>query len=109
MRDVPFAVVLAVLGSACGSATGQPATSKTHTVIIEGVRFQPERLTVAHGDTVVWVNKDLVAHTATFEAGSFDSGAIQPEKSWRFIATKTGEFDYLCTFHPGMKAVLNVR
>jgi plastocyanin len=109
VRLITFAAVLAVLGYASGFATGKPATSKAHTVIMEGVRFQPERLTVARGDTVVWVNKDLVAHTATSDAGSFDSGTIQPEKSWRFIATKKGAFDYRCTFHPAMKGVLNVR
>ena len=58
------------------------------------MRFQPETLDVARGDTVVWVNKDLVAHTATSEAGGFDSKVIQPEKSWKFTVTKKGEFAY---------------
>ena len=40
-----------------------------HTVTIEGMRFQPEMLTVERGDTIVWVNKDLVPHTATSKAG----------------------------------------
>jgi plastocyanin len=33
----------------------------THTVIIDGSRFEPETLSVMAGDTVVWVNKDVVA------------------------------------------------
>ena len=40
---------------------------------MENMRFQPQSLTVARGDTVVWVNKDLVPHTATSKAGGFDS------------------------------------
>jgi plastocyanin len=82
---------------------------KTHTVIIEGMRFQPESLTVARGDTIVWINKDLFPHTAASEAGRFDSGIIQAEKSWTFTAKQKGEFAYTCTFHPTMKAVLYVK
>ena len=40
-------------------------------------------LTVALGDTIVWVNKDFVPHTAMSEAGGFDSKDIQADKSWR--------------------------
>ena len=39
---------------------GEQRKPKTHTVTIEGMRFQPEALTVARGDTIVWVNKDIV-------------------------------------------------
>ena len=81
---------------------------QTHTVTIEGMRFQPEALTVAPGDTIVWVNKDLVPHTATSKAGNFDSNAIQADKSWRYTVQKKGAFAYICTFHPTMKAMLRV-
>jgi plastocyanin len=90
-------------------AASDRSEPKTHTVTIEGMRFQPERLTVARGDTIVWVNKDLVPHTATSEAGRFDSQTIQTTKSWKFTAKSKGEFPYICTFHPTMTAVLNVR
>ena len=73
MRIATFAAVVGLIVCAIGLAAGERPESKTHTVTIEGMRFQPERLTVARGDTVVWVNKDLVPHTATSEAGGFDS------------------------------------
>ena len=76
---------------------------------IESMRFQPEVLTVAPGDTIVWVNKDLVPHTATSEAGRFDSKDIQADRSWRYTVRKTGDFAYICTFHPTMKAMLRVK
>ena len=44
---------------------------KTHTVVIEGTSFQPPRLAVALGDTVVWINKDPFPHTATSTTGAF--------------------------------------
>jgi plastocyanin len=77
-------------------------------VTIEGMRFQPAVLTVAPGDTIVWINKDLVPHTATSKAGRFDSRDIQADRSWRYTVRDTGDFPYICTFHPAMKAMLRV-
>jgi plastocyanin len=77
-------------------------------VTIDASRFEPEVLRVKAGDTVVWVNKDLIAHTATSKGGNFDSGEIAPGKSWKYTAGKEGVFDYICTFHPSMKATLRV-
>lgn len=81
---------------------------KTHTVLIEGTSFHPERLTVAAGDTVVWINKDPFPHTATSTSGAFDSGSIAPDKSWKFRLLKKGDLDYICSLHPTMKARLTV-
>lgn len=81
---------------------------KTHTVAIEGMRFQPEMLTVERGDTIVWVNKDLVPHTATSKAGNFDSKLIEADKSWNYTVRTKGDFAHICTFHPTMKAMLRV-
>jgi plastocyanin len=92
-----------------GPVAAERPESKTYTVTIESMRFQPEHLTVARGDTIVWVNKDPVPHTATSSDGVFDSKTIQPEKSWRFTAREKGEFAYVCTFHPTMTATLEVR
>ena|SRR5215510_5741101 len=82
------------------------AAGKTHTVAIEGMKFSPERLEVAAGDTVVWTNKDVVPHTVTSSQAKVESGEIAPGKSWRFVAKKKGEMPYICRIHPTMKGVL---
>ncbi|WP_448166726.1 cupredoxin domain-containing protein [Burkholderia ambifaria] len=84
------------------------AAATTHRITIEGMRFNPASVTVARGDTIVWVNKDLVAHTAT-AAGLFDSHEIQPDASWTYVANTPGRYAYICTFHPTMKATLTVK
>jgi plastocyanin len=109
VRIATLAAAVTVIVCAMGLVAVERPKPKTHTVIIEGMRFQPESLTVARGDTIVWVNKDLVPHTATSEAGGFDSKDIQADKSWRYTIHKTGDFAYLCTFHPTMKATLRVK
>lgn len=97
----------AAVACAC-LATGPAAWGKTHTVIIEGMRFNPETLTVKRGDRVTWVNRDVVPHTAT--AGrTFDSGAIGPGASWSIRVKTPGQTGYVCALHPMMKAYLNVQ
>jgi plastocyanin len=107
---VVFAVALGPLSGGTGpGAAAHARKPATHTVVIEGTRFQPDGLTVRAGDSVVWVNKDPFPHTATSKIGGFDSQAIQADKSWTYVAKKKGEFDYICTFHPTMTAKLRVR
>jgi plastocyanin len=104
-----LAIAATVIVCAIGLTAGERPTPKTHTVTMENMRFQPERLVIARGDTVVWVNNDLVPHTATAAAGGFDSKVIQPEKSWRFTVREKGDLPYVCTFHPTMTAMLQVK
>jgi plastocyanin len=109
MRAAIMAVAATVIVGVVGLTAHQKPRPKTHTVTIENMRFQPVTLTVARGDTVVWVNKDLVPHSATSKAGGFDSQGIEAEKSWRFTVRKRGDFAYVCTFHPTMTAMLRVK
>src|SRR5262245_3078759 len=85
------------------------AAGKTYTVTIEGMKFTPERLEVASGDTVVWTNKDFLPHSVTASEAKVESGEIAPGKSWRYVAKKKGEMTYLCRLHPVMKGTLVVK
>jgi plastocyanin len=110
MRAARYALGIAIMLTVCaiGLAAGERPAPATHTVTMENMRFQPETLTVARGDIIVWINKDLVPHTATSKDGVFDSGTVDAEKSWRFTARQKGEFAYVCRFHPTMTATLRV-
>ncbi len=104
MRPLVLALVIGLLASSASEA--KPATIN---VAIEGMKFGSAELTVHAGDTVVWTNKDIVAHTVTSKAGSFDSKLIPPGGTWKYVARKAGTFSYACTFHPLMTATLKVR
>lgn len=84
------------------------AQAATHTVTIEGMKFVPETVTVKRGDKVVWQNKDVVPHTATAK-GAFDTGSIGTGKRASRTMGKAGRYDYVCTFHPGMKGAVVVQ
>jgi plastocyanin len=79
------------------------------TIAIDGTRFQPDDLMVSVDDTIEWVNKDPFPHNVTSRSGGFRSGDLPPDQEWRFHATRRGTFEYVCTLHPGMKAVLRVQ
>jgi plastocyanin len=102
---VLFLAVLGV-GTVMRSRT---KTRASHTVTIDAARFEPALSIVKVGDVVTWINNDLVPHTATSRTGGFDSGAIDPGKSWQYTPTRAGDFAYVCLFHPTMTAVLRVK
>ncbi|SIT45536.1 Blue (Type 1) copper domain protein [Paraburkholderia ribeironis] len=100
------AVVACVAATLISSAAAAPGT---HLVVIEQMRFNPPTLTVQRGDRVMWVNKDLLAHTASATSKAFDSGTIAPDASWTYVARERGSYPYLCSFHPVMRGTLTVR
>ena len=97
--------VLSALAVAIVFGAAPACAQQAHTIAIENLRFEPQTLTVRRGDRVVWANKDLVPHTAT-AAKSFDSHAIAANASWTYTARTPGRYEYMCTFHPAMKATL---
>jgi plastocyanin len=97
-----------LLAGSLGAAEAAPKPA-THTVTIDATSYSPRTLTVHPGDTVVWVNQDLIAHTATAKNGSFESGDIPPGKSWKYAVRSEGLFAYACDYHVTMKGTLRVR
>ena len=62
--------------------------------------YSPNPATVKAGQTVSWRNADSVAHTATADAGAFDTGTIAVGATSSPIAMATaGSYPYHCTIH----------
>lgn len=61
------------------------------------------------GTTVEWKNKDPLLHSVTAVNKSFDSGLIQPGKTYRHTFTKAGTFNFYCVPHPFMKGTIVVK
>jgi plastocyanin len=70
--------------------------------------FHPAVLEVARGDTVIWVNQDIVPHTATAKS-EWDTGVLAQGALGIIISRRRGEFRYACTLHPTMKGTLVTR
>ena len=97
---------LAVVGVGAAMRSRIPGP---HTVTIDAARFEPALSVVKLGESITWINKDLVPHTATARTADFDSGTIEPGKSWTYTPKHTGDLPYFCVFHPTMTALLRVK
>ena len=73
------------------------------------MKFVPERLEVAAGDRVTWVNRDFVPHSVTAKERGIESGDLVEEKSWTDVARTRGEIAYICRLHPVMRGALVVK
>ena len=71
--------------------------------------FGPRRIEIPVGGSITWTNNDPLVHTITADDGSWDSGPIEPGKTWTHTFTQPGEYAFHCTPHPFMKAVIVVR
>lgn len=82
------------------------AEAKTVTVKVKDFAFDPAEITVAAGDTIEWVNEDVVAHTATVKGGW--EVMLDPGKSGTHVVEAGDTVDYYCRFHPNMTGKITV-
>jgi plastocyanin len=80
-----------------------PARAATVQITIDKLVYGPAEVQAKVGDTVEWVNKDVIVHTATARNGDWDV-TIASGKTSRVVLKKAGAVDYYCRFHPNMKA-----
>jgi plastocyanin len=91
-----------------GTASSTPIAASRVTVRISNFVFVPPTLTVKVGTRVTWTNEDNTAHTATADAGSFDTGTLNQGKSMTIQFNKPGTFAYHCSFHAFMSGTIKV-
>lgn len=60
------------------------------------------------GDTIEWVYKDIVYHTATAKNGAFNVDVPAGKKA-RVVLKKAGDIDYFCEYHPNMSTAIKGR
>lgn len=109
--------------AAMGSLTGCLDGSTDADARMVGLRFEPERVSVAVGGTVTWTNVSGFGHTVTayedrlpagaefFASGGFDSeaaavadmagGLVGDGETYRHTFRTAGTFQYFCIPHEG--------
>ena len=82
-------------------ACGGPSTQDIKGPVVKVLdnTFQPQELHIKAGDTVTWLNEGQTIHTFTADDESFDSGNLEPSKTWSRIFTQPGRYAYYCTLH----------
>jgi plastocyanin len=94
-------LLTAILLSGHGGARPQ-----SHVLKVAGFQFLPPRIDVSVGDSITWVNEDIVPHTATAVGGAWDSGTIASQARRTVVVKAVGRIAYVCALHPSMKGTV---
>jgi plastocyanin len=99
------------------TAPADPAQASAG-VEIRLFEYRPQRLEVAPGTTVGWINRDLIEHSitsgvpgapvapSTSGTQGFDSGLLGQGATFSWQFNTPGEFAYFCTKHPSMRGTV---
>lgn len=94
------------------------AKNKITIIGVKGQKsYDPNPIHIKVGDTITWINADLVAHTVTSgnkynaltSGKQFDSGSIISNGAYSQKFVTLGVYDYFCLFHPTMKGQIIVK
>lgn len=106
IRNQNFVCLIFLLCAITG-CTSSPQKPKVYTVEIKDMKFVPNDITVSKGDTVIWINRDMVAHDVTEEtAKTWTSGPIAAGGSWKMAVAE--EANYYCSIHVVMKGKIEL-
>ena len=77
-------------------------------VNIDKLKYETPELTIKAGDTVYWVNKEVMPHNVAFKAGVVGEAAnagpmMSKDQAYSITFNEAGTFDYFCTPHPFMR------
>ena len=96
-------MLLCTSGEVGSTPASQP---QQHIIEIRAFSFQPSHTVVAPGDTIVWINRDIVPHTVTADGGSWKSRRLEEGDVWKMVVENDRGYTYHCAFHPQMKGAL---
>ena len=91
-----------IVSGISGLAADEKTADKPITVTMKSLSYDPKKLEVHVGDSVVWTNESRAKHTATSndDGKTFDTDEIEPGKSSKPVKfEKEGEFKYHCKVH----------
>jgi plastocyanin len=104
---LPRVILLALTVAPVGLAS-LSAHAATIQIVMDKLVFMPAETQARVGDTIEWINSDILAHTATATSGDNWNVVIAPKKTEKLILQKAGTIDYYCKYHPNMKGKLIV-
>ena len=86
----------------------QNISQTADTVVLQQMQFIPTVINAKIGDTIVWINKDLVDHDVTADSSkAFYSDTLHVGKVWKMAVTDSAS--YHCSIHPTMKGKIVIK
>jgi plastocyanin len=79
----------------------------THVIEIIQMKFVPDVVNISLGDSVVWINKDIVQHDVTeLNSNAWSSSKLESGARWKTVITKSQL--YHCSLHVVMNGKIIV-
>lgn len=103
------AALAAVILFGFGGAQETKPAPQQYVIEIRGFQFQALDSSLQPGDTVTWVNRDLVPHTATAVDSSWSTAELKQGERGSIVVTEDMQAAYLCRYHPAMLGRLPIR
>ena len=101
--NAPSIVVAALVATMFFTPVGLAAD---RVIEIRNFIFVPLEVDARAGESVTWINHDIVPHTATAIDSGWDTGLIAPGEQKTLHLPESFTRDYLCTYHPAMRGRL---
>ncbi|HUL03200.1 MAG TPA: plastocyanin/azurin family copper-binding protein [Gemmatimonadales bacterium] len=105
-------VLVAATHVACSDPAASSNKTKATQITVGDNYFNPTDVTIAPGDTVIWIWGGAVGHNVVFTSAPAtppsDCGVISSGVCIRAFGTATGTFTYACTLHGGMVGSVTV-
>lgn len=101
--------LFAVLVSGCLPADGQGGTGTQSPQVFSGKlniylqdnKFNPSRLTIKAGSTIIWVNQEPVLHTIHSDTDLFQSNMLAVGQVFSYTFDEPGTYPYYCDSRGG--------
>ena len=101
------ALLAATAGAILFVESPAEANPREHVVVMANMKFGSLPANARVGDTILWVNRGTVAHTATPRNKSFDVRVAAGQRR-RMKLTRAGVYPIYCILHPAMRGSLKV-
>lgn len=99
------------LASLKGTKPGEVAAPKAGPgiVSIADFLFGPEKVSVAAGSAITWVNTDASPHQVTIKGKPQRTAVLLKGQSGSLSIGDAGTYEYFCGLHPAMKGVIEAK
>ena len=84
------------------------AESPERVIEIKDFQFAPEKIKIAQGTRVTWVNKDDSRHVIVDKNAKFRSSGLDANNKYSYTFKEAGTFTYFCAIHPAMVGTITV-
>lgn len=114
---VLMALAMGSMGGHVGMMGGRNTASQTPviaaggeaTIEIKDFAFSPADLTVRAGARVTWANRDAAPHDAVADGQGWKTEVLNKGASATVTFDTPGTYQYHCSIHPYMKAIVTVQ